>query len=63
VYRVLIAPDEVLGDIFRVAGKEQMATFYRKLAIQIHPDKNGHPHAQIAFQKLATVFEAVKRQI
>ena len=50
VYKFLNTPEEML-----VAGMTQMqpvqlTQFYRKLAKQLHPDKNRHPQAKEAFQ-------------
>jgi len=38
--------------------KGQRDTYYRKLARALHPDKNQHPQAPCAFNKLRQVFEA-----
>lgn len=38
----------------------QLVQFYRKLAKQLHPDKNGHPLAKDAFQKVTEAMEAAK---
>ena len=49
VYKFLNTPHEMV-----VAGMSQMqpaqlSQFYRKLAKQLHPDKNQHPQAKDAF--------------
>ena len=51
VYQILSFPDELLPRQSRI-GRERSGSIYRKLALEIHPDKNGHPMASQAFQKL-----------
>ena len=50
VYQILSFPDDLLPRQSRI-GREQSGSIYRKLALEIHPDKNGHPMASQAFQK------------
>ncbi len=45
----------------RVMPKDQAMHYYRKLAKQLHPDKNQHALAKDAFQKLNLALEAVHR--
>jgi DnaJ-class molecular chaperone len=37
---------------------DQAKGFYKKLALQIHPDKNHHHQAKEAFQKLQESIQA-----
>lgn len=39
--------------------KEQATQYFRRLAKQVHPDKNQHPLAKEAFQKLSEAIQAV----
>lgn len=38
-------------------SKSEVASFYRKNAIRVHPDKCKHPEAIQAFQKLAECYK------
>ena len=40
---------------------QQLSQFYRKLAIQLHPDKNRHPQATDAFQVVQAAMETAKK--
>jgi hypothetical protein len=41
---------------------ERARSYFKTLAKQLHPDKNGHPMAKEAFQKLNMALDAVKKQ-
>ncbi len=56
VYRVILLPSVVLHDLIFQFGEKQAKANYRKLCIVIHPDKNEHPKASQAFQKLLEVY-------
>lgn len=56
VYRVILLPSVVLQDLIFQYGEKQAKANYRKLCIVIHPDKNEHPKASQAFQKLLEVY-------
>jgi len=41
--------------------KMEAMSYYRKMAKQVHPDKNHHPMAKEAFQKLVEGLHVVGR--
>jgi len=41
---------------------ERARSYFKTLAKQLHPDKNGHPMAKEAFQKLNMALDSVKKQ-
>ena len=57
VYRILLLPDLLLRLLILKDGLNQSKINYRRLCILTHPDKNSHPLATNAFQKLVRVFE------
>ena len=69
VNRVLMTPCEFLisrlyfvwySTFYRkTIEKAQRDTYYRKMAVMLHPDKNSHPNATYAFTKLKQVFESM----
>jgi len=36
---------------------DEMKKYYRKVAKNLHPDKNSHPNAKEAFQKIQNCFK------
>lgn len=40
--------------------RQEANAYFKKLAKQLHPDKNAHPFAKEAFQKLSTALTVVK---
>lgn len=61
VYKILYMPDKVLLKTFSLVGKAQLNSYYRQLALLIHPDKNHHKYSQDAFTKLTNAFEMCKQ--
>ena len=57
-YRMLIIPDKTLLAYFEFLGADVLRREFRRLAMLIHPDKNKHPSAKTAFQKLYNNFLA-----
>lgn len=49
VYKFLNTPPDVLVSGMKQMQPTQLTQFYRKLAKQLHPDKNCHPQAKEAF--------------
>lgn len=60
-YRMLIIPDKTLTMYFRSFGKEELKREFKRLVLLIHPDKNSHPSAKLAFQKMYNNFMAVSQ--
>eukprot|EP01016_Furgasonia_blochmanni_P053703 TRINITY_DN872_c0_g1_i4.p1 TRINITY_DN872_c0_g1~~TRINITY_DN872_c0_g1_i4.p1 ORF type:complete len:626 (+),score=136.58 TRINITY_DN872_c0_g1_i4:65-1942(+) len=52
VYKFLLIPEDVMKNYFLHLEVEEVKSEYRKLAKALHPDKNKHPEAGIAFQKI-----------
>lgn len=59
-YRLLIVPDKTLLSFLQSLGKEEARKEFRRVAMLVHPDKNSHPNAKIAFQKLYSHFKRVE---
>lgn len=55
VYKTIYMPSEILQASFNSLG-EGLNSCFRKMAILIHPDKNSHPLANRAFQKLSQAY-------
>lgn len=59
VYKVLFMPDEILQKYMTSLNLELLKSEFRRMAKILHPDKNKHPKAGNAFQKVYKVYEAV----
>ena len=57
-YKILIFPDRSLGFYFKSMSGDALKKEFKRLAVLIHPDKNKHPNAKLAFQKLYNNFMA-----
>lgn len=62
VYKFLNTPMEALIDGLRMKSTSDLNKFYKKLAMQLHPDKNLHPKANEAFQKVSSVVHSLKNK-
>lgn len=60
VYKFLNSPIEVLVSGMQQMQPNQLTQFYRKLAKQLHPDKNAHPQAKEAFQRVQSAMDQAK---
>lgn len=56
MYKIIIVPDNSLRNYFSCLQQEEAKKAFRMYALHIHPDKNSHPSAKIAFQKLFKAF-------
>lgn len=52
VYRVIIMPSELFKGLLMESDSSGPMREFRRFAIMLHPDKNDHPNAKFAFQKL-----------
>lgn len=57
VYKILIMPEQVLQTYMFNLSAETLRAEFRRMAKLIHPDKNKHPQAGNAFQKIYKVYE------
>jgi len=57
VYKILIMPEEILQNYMGSLNSEMLKSEFRRFAKIIHPDKNKHPQAGMAFQKIYKVYE------
>jgi hypothetical protein len=63
VYKILLVPDDIFKLYLNSLNVETLKREYRFLAKSIHPDKNNHPKAGNAFQKLNKLYEeALKKE-
>mmetsp|Transcript_46028 Transcript_46028/g.53260 ORF Transcript_46028/g.53260 Transcript_46028/m.53260 type:complete len:537 (-) Transcript_46028:232-1842(-) len=57
VYKVTLMPEEILKSYMFNLPLDALKADYRRLVKLVHPDKNSHPQAGIAFQKIHKVYE------
>ncbi|MDH4132896.1 MAG: DnaJ domain-containing protein, partial [Gemmatimonadota bacterium] len=50
---------QLLG-VGRDAGESEIKKAYRKLAMELHPDRNGSPDAEEKFKELTEAYEVLK---
>lgn len=63
VYKILIMPQEILQNYMYSLNPDMLKSEFRRFAKIIHPDKNKHPQAGAAFQKIYKVYEAALGRI
>eukprot|EP00830_Metopus_es_P011652 TRINITY_DN2368_c0_g2_i2.p3 TRINITY_DN2368_c0_g2~~TRINITY_DN2368_c0_g2_i2.p3 ORF type:complete len:206 (-),score=49.44 TRINITY_DN2368_c0_g2_i2:40-657(-) len=58
IYKTLmISPTDLLRKMQQIP-KINLGSIYRKYAVRLHPDKNNHPQANVAFQKLTECYKS-----
>jgi len=57
VYKIMIMPEEILQTYMFNLNADTLRSEFRRMAKIIHPDKNKHPQAGNAFQKIYKVYE------
>jgi hypothetical protein len=57
VYKIIIMPEQVLQFYMFNLNADALKSEFRRMAKIIHPDKNKHPQAGAAFQKIYKVYE------
>jgi hypothetical protein len=62
VYKFIETPIEMLAEGMGRLPKETAKKYFRTIALQLHPDKNAHPSAKEAFQKMQQALELSSRQ-
>ena len=60
VYKISFTPMDVLVGSLRAMKQEILISNFRKLARILHPDKNSHPLAKEAFQKLSEAYNLAR---
>ena len=57
VFKIVFMPEEVLVATMKMLTDQQKKSYYRKVALIVHPDKNRHSLAKDAFSKLQHAYE------
>lgn len=61
VYKLLETPPHVLRQGFlQLRSDGALTQYFKRLAKQLHPDKNQHPGSKEAFQRLKTALDQVR---
>jgi len=63
VYKFLFISEELMVKGLMGMPQCEWTQWYRSLAKQLHPDKNCHPQAKEAFQRVQSALETVKARI
>ena len=61
VYKFAETPEPMIMDAITMMGEQDTArAFFKKVALMVHPDKNGHPLANDVFKKISKALEVSK---
>ncbi len=63
VYKFVFISEELMVKGLMGMPKDILSQAYRSIAKQLHPDKNSHPQAKEAFQRVQSAMETVKARI
>eukprot|EP01016_Furgasonia_blochmanni_P037343 TRINITY_DN4384_c0_g1_i10.p1 TRINITY_DN4384_c0_g1~~TRINITY_DN4384_c0_g1_i10.p1 ORF type:complete len:446 (+),score=73.00 TRINITY_DN4384_c0_g1_i10:148-1485(+) len=63
VYKFLLIPDEAIKNYFLQLDFNDVKSEYRRLAKCLHPDKNKHPEAGVAFQKIHNLYSYAQKML
>jgi len=63
LYKILILPEKSIKTYFDCLDEKTLKKEFRKYTILLHPDKNNHPKAKTAFQKIYGVFEKALKSL
>lgn len=58
LYKIILSPAELIQHEICEKNAEDKKSYYKKIALQIHPDKCSHPQAGEAFQKFTQIYRA-----
>jgi hypothetical protein len=61
VYKFLATPEHMLTQGMIQMDTNSLKSYYKNLALHLHPDKNSHPQAKEAFQKIGNVFRNIQK--
>lgn len=61
IHKFLESPMHILVDGMSAKKEEDVKKYYRTIAKQLHPDKNCHPRAKEAFQKIKNALEESRK--
>lgn len=62
MYKVLILPEKSMRLYFEALTPKDLKKEFRSYTIMLHPDKNSHPKAKAAFQKVFGIIETIKKK-
>jgi len=61
IYKFLETPMSIMIEGMSSKPGDQMKKYFKQIAIQLHPDKNCHPKAKEAFQKVQKAMEEANK--